>query len=136
MPVNLQWDTQLNNVIFCHFQENSTWQEYDDTLDKIGMMLGEKDERVDIIFLVESSMPFGNSIAHFRRGQEIISRHAHLHLTVTVNKRAGNLIERLTASVVRMFGLIPQEIFYFANTIQEAHSIIITSRSEGLSLTS
>lgn len=127
MPVSVEWDDNLPDVMVMTFVSPWTWEEYYITDDKFSDMLAEPaPKRVDVIvnFTAGTVVPAG-VFSHFQRSSQTTHPSIHMIIIVGVN----DLLRSVLSVICRLFPHIKRRL-KFASSIDDARASISASRSE------
>jgi len=128
MPIHLDWDTTLPNVIYYTFEGRWTWTEFLTTFEKELQIVKARDmARYDVItdFLQSAVLPKGPGIAHvysvFRRYPP------NWGITVIVNR---SMLIRAMVDIGSKLHPDTRGHYYTTDTVEAARRLIQENRSD------
>lgn len=123
------WSDQLPRVILIYFFEGLTWQDYDQAVDDVVLMLDAVQERSDIIVAPEVPMPEGNPFPHLQRSIRRITVNSYVDMIIRVGDMKARMRKEIGDIVANALRLDPRKQI-IAETLEEALALIERDRSK------
>lgn len=126
MPVNVDWDNPNHTTICYTFRGNWTWDDFHAILAESEALWESVSHTIDIIVdVAETDLPPGNPMPHLQVLQEKYSK-PNVGNTVIVGVRG--IFRVLADAFVRLFNQTARGKFFFADSIEEARTILQDQR--------
>ena len=131
MPIRIVWDNEAKSIIRSTGEDDWTWEQFHEGLQKIVVMMQSVDQRVDLIHdhAPGSRRPEGSGMPHYQRAMRLMP--PNIGLTIFVNP---NTFGRAIVSIfTRLYGNRSGGQFLMASSLEDARRMIEKDRKEKVS---
>lgn len=124
MPIEVNWDDAEQTIIRMDFSLPVTWENFDDSIDRVVQLADSVNHRVDLLGNAGTvPMPPGSPIPHMQRAFKMIPVNIGIIVSPTLNPFARAIL----STVARMY---VGSRFQPAQSLDHAYRLIAASRAK------